>query len=423
MPYIHTTIIGAGQAGLALSRCLTDRGIEHVMLERGAVGQRWRSERPATARLLTPNWMSRLPGYRYQGEDPDGFMTMPEVADFLARYARSFDAPVQTGTTVAEVSQVDCGFRVRTDRGDLRSRHVVVATGACDVPRVPGFAARAHPGLTQVTPPRYRGPDDVPAGGVLVVGASATGVQLAAELRAAGRRVVLAVGRHIRLPRTYRGRDIHRWLDLLGLLRRPARAGSADTHSVQLVGSPERRDLDLGTLQRAGVLLTGRLLDLDGTRATFAGDLPAHVAEAEYRLARVLARVDAYIRTRDWSDPPPPAEPVPPVRPAVAPRELDLTAAGITSVIWATGYRRRYPWLRVPVLRADGEIAHRRGITTVPGLYALGLPLQSRRNSTFLDGVGYDARYLARCLAGPRGSAVAPPSQRPPYFDSEVRLR
>src|SRR5690606_8862211 len=347
-------------------------------------------------------WMSRLPGYRYQGEDPDGFMTMPEVADFLARYARSFDAPVQTGTTVAEASQVECGFRVRTDRGDLRSRHVVVATGACDVPRVPGFAARAHRGLTQVTPPRYRGPGHLPEGGVLVVGAGATGVQMAAELRAAGRRVVLAVGRHIRLPRTYRGQDIHRWLDLLGLLRRPARNGAADGLSAQLVGSPERRDLDLGTLQRDGVLLTGRLLDLDGTRATFADDLPGHVAEADHRLARLLARIDAYILIRYRPDSLPPAEPVHPVMPAVAPRELDLAAAGITTIIWATGYRRRYPWLRVPVLRADGEIAHRRGVTAVPGLYALGLPLQSRRNSTFIDGVGHDARYLARRLAGPR---------------------
>jgi putative flavoprotein involved in K+ transport len=400
MRRVHTTIIGGGQAGLALSRCLTDRGVEHVVLERGSVGERWRTRR-RSLRLLTPNWMSRLPGGGYAGAEPDGFMTMPEVVDLLASYARSFDAPVETGTTVAAVHRAGDGYLVRTDRGELASRNVVVATGACQKPQVPGFARHAHPGLTQLAAADYRG--QLPDGGVLVVGASASGVQLAWELRAAGREVLLAVGRHTRLPRTYRGRDIHRWLDRLGVFREPGRrSGSALT--AQLVGSPERREVDLATLQRAGVVLAGRLVGLDGTRARFAGDLPGHVADADRRLRRLLGRIDAHIAATDRLAARLPTEPVRPVVPGPAVRERDLAAAGITSVLWATGYRRRYPWLRVPVLGPDGELVHDRGVTPAPGLYALGLPLQSRRDSTFIDGVRHDALYLTRHLcAGPRG--------------------
>jgi putative flavoprotein involved in K+ transport len=400
----HTTIIGGGQAGLALSRCLADRGVEHLVLERGAVGERWRTRR-RSLRLLTPNWMSRLPGWRYQGEDPDGFMTMPEVVGFLERYARSFGAPVETGTTVEAVHRAGGGYRIRTDRGEIASRNVVVATGACDVPSVPGFARHAHPDLVQLTPASYRGPERLPDGGVLVVGASASGAQVAAELRAAGRQVVLAVGRHARLPRTYRGRDIHHWLDRLGVLRKPAEpgAGSPPALSVQLVGSPERREVDLATLQRAGVVLAGRLTGIDGSRTRFAGDLYRHAADADRRLVRLLRRVDDHIAATDRVAAGVPAEPVRPVAAGPVIRELDLAAAGIGTVLWATGYRRRYPWLRVPVLRPDGEIRHRHGVTAAPGLYAIGLPLQSRRNSTFIDGVRHDALSITRQICVPSG--------------------
>jgi putative flavoprotein involved in K+ transport len=394
MRRVHTTIIGGGQAGLALSRCLTDRGVEHVVLERGSVGERWRTRR-RSLRLLTPNWMSRLPGGGYAGAEQDGFMTMPEVAGFLAGYAASFGAPVEAGTTVTAVHRAGDGYLVRTDRGALASRNVVVATGTCQQPRVPGFARHAHPGLTQLAAADYRG--QLPDGRVLVVGGSASGVQLAWELRAAGREVLLAVGRHTRLPRTYRGRDIHRWLDRLGVLREPGgRSGSALT--AQLVGSPERREVDLATLQRAGVVLAGRLVDLTGTRARFAGDLPGHVADADRRLRRLLGRIDAHIAATDRLAAQLPAEPVRPVALGQEPRELDLAAAGITSVVWATGYRHDYPWLRVPVLGPDGELLHDRGVTPAPGLYALGLPLQSRRDSSFIDGVRHDALYITRHL-------------------------
>jgi putative flavoprotein involved in K+ transport len=397
MRRIDTTIVGGGQAGLALSRLLADHGVEHVVLERGSVGQRWRT-RHRSLRLLTPNWMTRLPGWGYQGEDPDGFMTMPEVVDFLARYAGSFGAPVETGTTVEAVHRAGDGYRVHTDRGEIASRHVVIATGACDEPAIPDLARPAHPGPAQLTHASYRGPGQLPDGGVLVVGASAAGVQLAAELRAAGREVVLAVGRHVRLPRTYRGRDIHHWLDRLGALRKPVEpgAGAPPALSAQLLGSPERRDVDLATLQRAGVRLAGRLTGIDGSRARFAADLHRHTTDADRRLVRLLHRVDGHIAATDPATAAIPAEPVRPATPGPAIRELDLAAAGIGTVLWATGYRRRYRWLRVPVLRPDGELRHQRGVTPAPGLYAIGLPLQSRRNSTFIDGVRHDALSITR---------------------------
>jgi putative flavoprotein involved in K+ transport len=397
MRRIHTTIIGGGQAGLALSRCLADRGVEHVVLERGSVGERWRT-RHRSLRLLTPNWLSRLPGWTYDGGDPDGFMTMPEVTGYLERYARSFGAPVETGTTVAAVHRDADGYRVRTDRGELATENVVIATGACHEPAVPGFARHAHPGIAQRAPASYRGPERLPDGGVLVVGASASGVQLAAELRAAGRAVVLAVGRHVRLLRTYRGRDIHHWLDRLGLLHKPAEPGAGNplALSAQLVGSPERRDVDLATLQRAGVVLAGRLTGLDGTWARFAGDLHRHTGDADRRLVRLLGRIDGHLATTDRAVP---ADPVRPVAPRPAIRELDLAAAGIGTVLWATGYWRRYPWLHVPVLRPDGELIHHHGVTPAPGLYAIGLPLQSRRNSTFIDGVRHDALSITRQIS------------------------
>jgi putative flavoprotein involved in K+ transport len=398
METVSTVVIGGGQAGLATSRLLTDRGVEHVVLERGSVAHRWR-ERRDTLRLLTPSWMSRLPGWRYTGPDPDGFMTVPQLVDHLEAYARSFAAPVREGTAVEDVRRSDDGFRVRTDRGEIRSRFVVLATGACDTPWVADVAAAADPSVTQLTAEAYRRPGDLPDGGVLVVGASASGAQLAAELRASGRTVVLAVGRHTRLPRTYRGVDIHQWLERLGLLRKPlapvdGRHDHLHLQSAQLVGSPDRRDVDLPTLQRAGAALTGRLVGLEGARARFADDLSLHAGTADARLRRLLARIDAHIADGPLEAGDVPPGQVPPLQPLATPDELDLRQAGITGIVWATGYRRRYPWLRVPVLGPDGELVHEQGVTAAPGLYAVGLPPLSRRSSTFVDGVGEDARLV-----------------------------
>jgi putative flavoprotein involved in K+ transport len=396
-----TIIIGGGQAGLAMSRCLLDRGIDHVVLERGRVAERWRSERWDSLRLLTPRWQSRLPGWRYRGVDPHGYMSMPELIEYLEGYAGSFAAPVQTGTTVRAVAPDPGGYCVSTDAGILRAPNVVIATGACDRPAIPAMAARLPGTIYQTAPTRYRSPRDLPPGGVLVIGASASGLQLADELQAAGRAVTLAVGSHTRLPRQYLGRDIMWWLDGAGMLDRRTDevrdlAAARTEPSLQLVGRPDHRSLDLGVLLARGVRLTGRLVGVDGDLVSFADDLDDNLRTADARLARLLDRIDAFAAEHGLAGPGERPRPIGPIR---APAGFGLRAAGIGTVIWATGFRRHYPWLRVPVLDRRGELRHDGGITPAPGLYALGLPFQRRRKSTFIDGVGDDAAALADDIA------------------------
>jgi putative flavoprotein involved in K+ transport len=413
--HVHTVVIGGGQAGLAASRELAARGIEHVVLERGRVGQRWRSERWDSLHLLTPRWMARLPGWSYNGPDPDGFMSRSEVITYLEGYAASFPAPVLAGVTVTRVERAARFFVVETDHGTFRADTVIVATGQCDRPFVPPEAADLARALDQVVPTSYRNPGQLRDGGVLVVGASATGIQLAAEIHASGRPVTLAVGRHVRLPRTYRGRDIFRWLDEMGSLSRRAEdvsdldAARAEP-SLQLVGGLGRRSLDLAVLREAGVRLVGRFESADRHRVRFADDLADTLHSANTQLARRLRRIDAHIDAAGQTGRVPAAEPTAPVRAPVAERHMDLRAAGVDTGVWATGYRRRYPWLRVPVLDARGEIRHRGGVTHQPGLYVLGLNFLRRRNSSFLDGVGADARAIVErihCRRAGRGRAVA----------------
>jgi len=403
MKRTDTIIIGGGQAGLAMSRCLKDEGIDHVVLERGRVAERWRSERWESLRLLSPKWHSRLPGYQYRGDNPDGFMTMPEVIAYFESYAESFGAPVQDETSVLGVRRApDGGYRVQTDQGDWHAPTVVVATGHCDVPFVPEAAACLSPNVHQVTPTRYKNPDQLADGGVLVVGASASGIQLAQEIHRSGRPVTLAVGRHTRIPRRYRGRDITWWLETSGILsERTDRAFDLESArrqpSLQLVGTPDNQTIDLGVLQRDGVRLAGRLDGIDGMRVSFRGDLQHNVDAAERKLDRVLGTIDRFIEESlmeaESSDR------QAPLRVEEGPKEVDLRDAGISTVLWATGYRRRYPWLQVPVLNIRGEIIHDEGVTPAPGLYALGLNFQRTRKSSFIDGVGDDARVVASHVA------------------------
>ena len=295
-----TIIIGGGQAGLALSRCLTDEGIDHVVLERGRVAERWRSERWDSLRLLSPKWHMRLPGFRYQGADRDGFMTMPEVISYFERYAKSFSAPVQDETTVLGVDRAEGGYRVRTDRGDWETPNVVVATGHSDVPFVPKVASGLSSAFHQVVPSHYKNPEQLPSGGVLVVGASASGIQLAREIHRSGRPVTLAVGQHTRVPRRYRGRDIAWWLEASGMLEERAdRSFNLESArrqpSLQLVGTPDHRTIDLGVLQEEGVRLAGRLDSADGARVGFRDDLHRNLDAADHKLDKLLERVDAFI--------------------------------------------------------------------------------------------------------------------------------
>jgi putative flavoprotein involved in K+ transport len=402
----EAVVIGGGQAGLAMSRCLAESGVDHVVLERGRVAERWRSERWDSLRLLTPNWQSRLPGFRYQGPDPDGYMQMPEVVDFLEGYARSFAAPVEEGTTVRALEPADGGYRVATDRETWEAPSVVIATGHCDTPVVPAFAGGLPGDVVQVVPTRYRNPEQLPAGGVLVVGASATGVQLADEIHASGRPVTLAVGRHTRLPRVYRGRDILWWLDAMGVFDESLQdvfdpKVSLNQPSLQLVGRPDRATLDLPALRERGVRLVGRAAGALAGRVFLEDDLIAYTTAADSRLARLVQRMDIFA-ARTGLDaevgPPEPFEPF--LWPDPAPTEIDLEAEGIRSVVWATGFRRLYPWLKVPVLDERGEIRHEGGVTPFPGLYVIGLYFLRRRKSSFIDGVGRDAMELAAHLAG-----------------------
>lgn len=399
MARTDTVIIGAGHAGLAMSWCLADRGVDHVVLDRGCVGERWRTARWDGFRLLTPSWLSRLPGWAYAGPDPDGFMTAGEFVDYLSGYAQSFGAPVRPHSPVTRVERVAAGFAVHTDRDVWVARNVVIATGYHSRATVPGLAAGLAGDLTQVTAAGYRSPSKLPDGGVLVVGASASGAQIAYDLARAGRPVHLSVGCHTRLPRRYRDRDILWWLDRTGSLERtvdqvPDTAAARAEPSLQLTGTTHPRGIDLGVLHQAGVRLAGRLRALNGTVAGFADDLGDTVGTAQHRLGRVLNEIDRYVAEHPGSTHAPP-DPPPAIAVPATPSTVDLRREGIATVLWATGYRPGYPWLAVPVLGRDGLIRHRRGVTEVPGLYAIGLRFQYRRNSTFIDGARLDATYLA----------------------------
>ena len=397
---VDAVVIGGGPAGLAISHCLSERAIGHVVLERGRLAEQWRTRRWDSLRLLTPNWMTRLPGRPYTGDDPDGFMPAGEVVDLLADYARSFGAPISEHTTVERVSAVRDAFVVRTDRLTYEADHVVIATGASATPAVPAFASRLSSTIRQLHSSEYRNPGALVRGGVLVVGASSSGLQIADEIARSGRDVVLAVGRHTRLPRTYRGVDIHWWLDRLGLLDvRVEEIADLDAArrepSLQLVGDTDGRDLDLAIAVANGCRLTGRLVDAAGSRVSFDGDLDRRCAAADDRLARILDRIDVLATGLGLDGEIGEIDRPRRIEPGPTPPDIDLREQGIRTVIWATGYRRDYPWLDVPVVAPGGELRHSGGVTDWPGLYAIGLPFMRRRKSTFLDGIGADAVEIA----------------------------
>ncbi|GAA0964795.1 NAD(P)/FAD-dependent oxidoreductase [Acrocarpospora macrocephala] len=379
------------------------------MLERGEVANSWRRERWDSLRLLTPNWQSRLPGHRYEGPDPDGYMTMGEVIEFIERFATVTRAPVRTSTNVTSVRRTDDGYRVTTSCGEIRCRAVVIASGACNRPAVPQFTAAVPASVVQLTPFDYRGPSWLPDGGVLVVGASATGVQLAAELKRSGRPVILSVGEHVRLPRLYRGRDVLWWMDASGVwdqrhdevddLTRARRLPSP-----QLVGTPERRTLDLNALATMGVELVGRWAAVRDGSALFSGGLRNVFSLADLKMRRLLDTFDEWARAhgRD-AEVDPPERFAPTQVPESARWQLDLRSGEIRTIVWATGYRPDYGWLDVPVVDTKGQLRHEGGVVDSPGLYALGLPVLRRRKSTFIHGIEDDARevidHLTRYLA------------------------
>jgi putative flavoprotein involved in K+ transport len=398
---ITAVVVGAGHCGLAMSRRLTEHSIDHIVLERGEAANSWRTQRWPSLRLLTPNWQTRLPGWEYTGDDPDGYMPVADVVATLTRYAGLIAAPVRTGSTVHAVRAAPGGFTVQAN-GDLyQTRAVVLATGACALPAVPA-AATGLPSITTLTPLTYRDPGQLPEGGVLVVGASATGVQLAAEIHQSGRPVTLAAGEHVRLPRTYRGRDVFWWLQATGLL--------AERHdqlddltrarhlpSPQLIGTPEHTMMDLNTLTAKGIRVVGRLGRIASGVAQFSGALANVCALADLKMNRFLSRADQWAAAAGLDN-----DITPPHRFAAtrvdprAPLELDLTSGEITTVVWATGFRPDHTWLDIPVRDRAGHIRHDGGVVTgTPGLYLLGLPVLRTRASTYIHGAAADTQALA----------------------------
>ena len=388
-----------------MSRCLAERSIDHVVLERGEVANSWKTERWDSLRLLTPNWQSRLPGFGYQGEDPDGYRTMPEVIAFIERYAQVISAPVRTNTAVTALRATDSGYLVTTDRDDWQCRTVVIASGACNIPRVPALAALVPPGIASLTAMDYRNPDQLDDGGVMVVGASATGTQVALEIHRSGRDVTLAAGEHIRAPRLYRGKDLEWWMDAAGVLderydeiediNRARRVPS-----LQLAGSPERATLDLNALTAEGVKLAGRLAGIADGKAQFSGSLRNQCALSDLKMGRLLDSIDEWATENGLDGEVEPSHRLPPTEvEAVPPLGMDLTDGKIATILWATGFRPDYSWLELPVLDRKGLIRHDGGVVDAsPGLYLMGMQFLRRRKSALIDGAGDDARDLSEHL-------------------------
>ena len=420
MTRADTIIVGAGHAGLAVSRLLTDAGRDHVVLDRGRVAERWRTERWDSLRLLTPNWMTRLPGWCYTGPDPDGYLSSAELIQYLEQYAASFQAPLVLHSTVVEIVAVSgppaARFRVVTDTDTWDARHVVVATGPHGRAHLPAGLSGISRGFQVIAASSYRNPAALPPGGVLVVGASASGLQIADELRRSGREVSLAVGRHTRMPRRYRGMDSFWWLAATGRLARTIDEVSdvnaaRRENSLQLVGNSDPclrgRDLDLGVVQERGVRLVGRLAEVVGTVASFRSDLDETVAEADFRMHRFLDAVDHYVDGTGLTREVLPAMRPRPVKVSNPASRIDLAAENIRTVLVAAGYRPYHPWLQLPVQAPDGSIRQRRGVTSVPGLYVVGQSFQHRRDSGFIDGARHDARYVVDHLLGRETSTPA----------------
>jgi len=387
-----------------MSRCLAERAIDHVVIERGEVANSWKTERWDSLRLLTPNWQSRLPGFGYRGDDPDGYRNMPETIRFLDDYAGSISAPVETHTAVTSVRGENGGYRVTTEAGDWRAKTVVLATGACCIPRVPAVAEAVPSGIAMLTSKEYRNPAQLEEGGVMVVGASATGTQLTDEIHRSGRPVTLCVGEHIRAPRVYRGRDLEWWMDAAGVL--DERYDALDdidrarrVPSLQLTGSDARATLDLNALTGIGVKLVGRLAGINDGKAQFSGSLRNLCAMSDLKMGRLLDAIDEWATENGLDGDVEPPHRLPPTEVEESPPlGMDLASGEIRTILWATGYRPDYSWLEVPVFDRKGQVRHDGGVVESPGMYLMGLQFLRRRKSALIDGAGDDARDLSAHL-------------------------
>ena len=399
---IEVLVVGAGQAGIAMSEHLTRCGLPHVVLERNRIAERWRSERWDSLVANGPAWHDRFPGLDFAGFDGDAFVPKEAVADYFVAYADKIAAPVETGVEVRRVTRNDGrpGFRVETSQGEFEATCVVAATGAFQHPVIPALVP-ADAGFLQIHSSAYRNPAQLPDGAVLVVGAGSSGVQIADELRRAGRRVYLSAGPHDRPPRSYRGRDFVWWLGVLNKWDAEAAPGAEHT-TIAVSGARGGETIDFRNLAAAGMVLLGRTEAFRDGVMTFAPDLARNLARGDANYLALLDEADAYIARNGLDLPEEPAArhfaPLPAcvTDPILT---LDLGRTGITSIIWATGFVADYGWLEVDALDPEGRPRHQRGVSSEPGIYFLGLPWQTRRGSSFIWGVWYDARYLADHIA------------------------
>jgi putative flavoprotein involved in K+ transport len=397
-------VVGAGQAGLSMSHVLKQAGISHLVLEKQRVAHAWRSERWDSFCLVTPNWQCQLPGHPYAGSDPEGFMLKHEIVEYLERYAEAFQPPLLEGVAVQRVAAAAprrgarSRFLVETSSGDLTADQVVVATGGYHDPFVPDAAARFPSSIVQLHSRDYKSPESLPEGEVLVVGTGQSGCQIAEDLLLAGRKVHLSVGNAPRCARRYRGKDVVEWLNLMGhyelpVDQHPSKQQVRDKTNHYVTGRDGGRDIDLRDFALRGMSLYGTFQDVLGTALRFAPDLGRNLDAADAVYESINRSIDAYIEQRDIPAPPP-ARYVAGWAPAREQTELELSATGITSVIWAIGFRTNFSWIDFPIFDAKGLPEHERGVTPVPGLYFLGLPWQYTWGSGRFCGVGRDAAFL-----------------------------
>ena len=405
-PAQTVVIIGGGQAGLAMSHCLEQRNIEHVVLEKHRVGHEWRERRWDSFCLVTPNWQCDLPGFPYPGPDPHGFMKRDEIVRYLEAYARSFAPPLREGVAVTKLRVnhgPGGGYQLETSAGDCHAQHVVVATGGYHIPAIPRLGERMPGRLAQLHSAHYKNPRSLPPGEVLIIGTGQSGCQIAEDLHLAGRRVHLCVGGAPRTARRYRGKDVVEWLDLMGHYDLPVHehplgelVRAKANHYV--TGRDGGHDIDLRQFAREGMRLYGRMLDVRDGVLHLAGDLRHNLDQADAVAESIKTGIDKYIAAKGLDAPPEPR-----YHPGWQPgaqadgddARLELADTDITAVIWATGFRPDYRWLEVPVFDGKGHPVHQRGVTAAEGLSFIGLPWLYTWGSGRFSGVGRDAQYLA----------------------------
>jgi putative flavoprotein involved in K+ transport len=413
---VEVLVVGAGQAGLAMSEHLSDGGVPHLVLERDRIAERWRSERWDSLVANGPAWHDRFPGLEFHDIDPDAFATKDQVASYFEAYAEKIAAPVRCGVEVSSVRRRvgRPGFRVTTSEGTIDARFVVAATGPFQRPVIPPIVPEGAVSL-QIHSSAYRNPQQLPSGAVLVVGAGSSGVQIADELRRSGREVYLSVGPHDRPPRSYRGRDFCWWLGVLGLWDLETPAAGAEHVTIAVSGARGGHTVDFRALAALGVSLVGLTDTYEDGALRFRPDLAENIAHGDRSYLALLDAADAYVERNGLDLPEEPRARIlgPDPDAATDPlRELDLATAGVTSIIWATGFSTDYGWLEVDAVDEDGRPAHRRGVSSEPGIYFLGLPWQSRRGSSFIWGVWHDARHVADHIGTQRSYLTYPAPTR-----------